>query len=70
MAIIFFMMHTSPSTFIESFISFDPSFLQMFGCLLCVGFFDSLKGILIHEQDFFQIFLMALGSYQQPPLAQ
>jgi hypothetical protein len=54
-------MHTSPSTFIKSFISFDSSFLQVFGCLLGIGFFDSLKGILIHKQDFFLILFGGIG---------
>jgi hypothetical protein len=49
-------MHTSPSTFIKSFISFDSSFFLVFGHLLGVGFFNSLKGILTHKQDFFLIF--------------
>jgi hypothetical protein len=46
MAIIFFTMHT----FIESFISFDFFFLQMFGCLLGIGSFDGPKSPLACKQ--------------------
>ncbi len=38
------------STFIESFISFDSSLLQMFGHLLGLGSFDSPKGLIAHKQ--------------------
>jgi hypothetical protein len=61
MAIILLTMHTSPFTFIKSFISFDSSLLQMFGYLSGVGFFDSIKGILIHKQDFLLIFFNGIG---------
>jgi hypothetical protein len=42
-------MHTSFSTFIDSFVSFDFSFLQVFGHLLDPRSFHSLEGPLIHR---------------------
>jgi hypothetical protein len=44
------MLHTSFSTFIDSLISFDFSFLQVFGCLLGTKSFDSPKGPLARKQ--------------------
>ncbi len=43
------------STFIKSFISFDSSFLQVFGCYLGPNFFNSLEGPLACKQIFFLI---------------
>jgi hypothetical protein len=37
------------STFIQSLISFDSSFLQMFGHLLGLGSFDNPKGFIAHK---------------------
>jgi len=52
----YFLWCTPPSsTFIESLISFDSSFHKMFGHLLGLGSFDSLKGILVHKQTSFLI---------------
>jgi hypothetical protein len=45
----------SSSTFTEVFISFDSSFLQMFGCLLGPRSFDNPKGPLTHKQVSFPI---------------
>jgi len=52
----------SPSpTFIDSFISFDSPFLQMFGCLLGSRSFDSLEGHLADKEAFFPITLGSIG---------
>jgi hypothetical protein len=52
------------STFIESFISFNSSFLQMFGHLLGLGSFDSPKGPLALKQVSFSIISMVSNSYR------
>jgi hypothetical protein len=52
----------SPSpTFIDSLISFDSPFLQMFGCLLGSRSFDSLEGHLAHKKALFPITLGSIG---------
>jgi hypothetical protein len=48
-------------TFIDSFISFDSSFLQVFGCLLGPRSFDSFEGPLAHKQASFPITLDGIG---------
>jgi hypothetical protein len=50
MAFISLMMYTPSFTFIEFFISFYSSFLQMFGHLLGPGSFDNPKGTLARKQ--------------------
>ncbi len=51
MIIIFIMMHTSFSTFIDSFVSFDLYFLQVFGHLLGPRSFDSVKKPLVTDAN-------------------
>jgi len=43
------------STFIKSLVSFDSSFLKMFGCFLGPRSFDSPKGPLIHKEAYLPI---------------
>ncbi len=49
------------SIFTKSFISFHFSFLQVFGCLLGLGSFDSLKRPLIHKQNSLPITFNGVG---------
>jgi hypothetical protein len=53
----------SSSTFTESFIFFDSSLLQVFGCLLGLGCFDSPEGPLAHKQVSFPMIFDGKGSY-------
>jgi hypothetical protein len=49
------------SIFTKSFISFHFSLLQVFGCLLGLGSFDSLEGPLIHKQTSLPITFSGVG---------
>ncbi len=55
--LLYLLCCTMSSTFIESLVSFDFSFLQVFGHLLCLGFFDSLEIPLACKYVFFLITL-------------
>ncbi len=55
------MLHTSFSTFIDFLISFDFSFLRVFGCLLGTKSLDSPKGPLAHKQTSFPITFGDIG---------
>jgi hypothetical protein len=58
----YFLWCTPPfSTFTKSFISFDSSFLYMFGCLLSLRSFDSPKGLLACKQTFLLIIFSGIG---------
>jgi hypothetical protein len=48
-------------TFIDSFVSFNSSFLQVFGCLLVPRSFDSFEGPLAHKQASLPITLGGIG---------
>jgi hypothetical protein len=64
------MMHTSISTFTESFISFNSSFLQMFGHLLGLGSFDGLEGPLVCKQTTFPITFGGIGPISTSTITQ
>jgi len=49
------------STFIESLVPFDSSFLQAFGHFLCLGSFDNLEIPLVCKYGFFPITLGGIG---------
>ncbi len=59
---LYFLQCTSPSfTFTKSFISFDFSIFQVFGCLLGLRSFDSLERLLARKQAFFLIIFRGVG---------
>jgi hypothetical protein len=49
------ILHTSFSTLVDSFTSFDSSFLQVFGHFLGLGYFNSPKLLLPYKQAYFPI---------------
>jgi hypothetical protein len=49
------------STFIETFLFFDSSFLQVFGHLLGPRSFDNLEGFLARKQAYFPITFDGIG---------
>ncbi len=67
-----YLLHFTPPspTFIDTLVSFDLSFLQMFRRLLDPRTFDSLKGPLAHKQAFLPIILSGIDLILIATIAQ